>query len=298
MKLALGCAVALLLALAAPATAAPRVVVTLKPLHSLVAAVMDGVAVPTLLLPNATSPHTYSLRPSDTRALADADLVLWVGPALETCLAKPLATIAARAEVIGLADAAGLSLLPLREAGTEHTHDQGDARDMHFWLDVGNAQRVVTFVAATLAQRDAENAARYAANATRTLDELRALDAELAALLAPAQQPFLTLHDAFQYLEARYSLRGLGTLTVNPDRVPGARGLAAMRTVVADAGVTCVFGEPQFPTALGAALTNGTRARLVVVDSLGASQPPGPLAYAATLRGLAEAFAACLAPSP
>lgn len=300
MKHALGCAAALLLALAAPATAAPRVVVTLKPLHSLVAAVMDGVAVPTLLLPNATSPHTYSLRPSETRALANADIVLWVGPALETFLAKPLASIATRAEVIGLAESAGLALLELRQAGIgEHVHDHGDAHDMHFWLDVGNAQQVVTFVAATLAQRDPENMARYAANAVRVVEQLRALDAELAILLAPAaQQPFLTLHDGFQYLEARYALRGLGTLTVNPDRVPGAKGMAAMRAVIADAGVACVFGEPQFPAALGKALTEGTSARLVVVDSLGAAQPAGPGAYGATLRGLAQAFAGCLGLTP
>ena len=299
MKLALGCAAALLLALAAPAAAAPRVVVTLKPLHSLVAAVMEGVGAPILLLPNATSPHTYALRQSDTRALADADIVLWVGPALETFLAKPLATIAARAEVIGLADAAGLSLLPLREAGANHTHDRGDTRDMHFWLDIGNARQVVTFVAATLAQRDAENTARYTANALHVVEQLRALDAELAMLLAPvARQPFLTLHDGFQYLEARYALRGLGTLTVNPDRVPGAKGLAAMRAVIADSGVTCVFGEPQFAAALGKALTEGTGARLVVVDSLGVGVASGPAAYGATLRGLAQAFANCLGVSP
>jgi zinc transport system substrate-binding protein len=301
MKLALAWAAALLFALAAPASAAPRVVVTLKPLHSLVAAVMDGVAAPALLLPNATSPHTYSLRPSDTRALADADIVLWVGPGLETFLEKPLATVAGRAEVIALAEAANLVLLPLREAGTEaeHGHDHGDGRDMHFWLDVGNAARVVSFVATTLAQRDATNAARYHANATGVLDELEALDQELATLLAPAaRRPFLTLHDAFQYLEARYGLQGLGTLTVNPDRVPGARGLAAMRTVISEAQVGCVFGEPQFPKALGTALTQGTKARLVVVDSLGAAVSPGPGAYAATIRGLAQAFAGCLTVTP
>jgi zinc transport system substrate-binding protein len=302
MKLAFGLAAAMLLALAAPAAAAPRVVVTLKPLHSLVAAVMEGVAVPTLLLPNATSPHTYSLRPSDTRALADADLVLWVGPALETFLEKPLTAIAGRAEVIALADSANLMLLPLREAGAndEHAHDHdGDGRDMHFWLDVGNAARVVTFAATTLAQRDGANAARYHSNATRVLQELQVLDQELATLLRPAaKRPFLTLHDAFQYLEARYGLQGRGTLTVSPDRVPGAKGLATMRTVIADAQVTCVFGEPQFPKALGTALTQGTAARLVVVDSLGATLPPGPGAYATTVRGLAQAFAGCLAVNP
>jgi zinc transport system substrate-binding protein len=284
---------------ALPAAAAPSVVVTLKPLHSLVAAVMDGVAEPTLLLANATSPHTYTLRPADTRALAGADIVLWAGPSLETFLERPLAALAGRAEVIGLAEHAGLALRPLRATGVEALNHGGDGVDMHFWLDVDNAARVVAFVAELLAQRDPLNAPRYAANAARAIGELRMLDAELAALLAPAAaRPFLTLHDAFQYLEKRYDLNGLGTLTVNPDRVPGARGLAAMRKLIADSGARCVFGEPQFPPALARALTEDTSARLVVVDSVGAGVPPGPAAYAIVLRGLAQAFRACLSPVP
>jgi zinc transport system substrate-binding protein len=251
-----------------------------------------------LLLSNATSPHTYTLRPSDTRAIADADVVLWAGPALETFLDKPLAALARQAEVISLAQHAGLELLPLREAGAHaHEHADGDGTDMHFWLDVGNAAAVVAFTAGVLARHDPDNAALYAANRERVLAELRRLDEEIAALLAPAAaRPFLTLHDAFQYLERRYGLSSAGTLTVNPDRVPGAKSLAEMRRTIVATGVTCVFGEPQFPAALGLALTDGTPARLEVLDSLGISIPVGPGAYATTLRRLAQAFRACLAP--
>ena len=91
-------ALALACATAAPSLAAPNVVVSIKPIHALVADVMDGVGTPTLLLPSASSPHVYTLRPSDARALEAAAVVVWIGPELETFLEKPVAAIARRGD--------------------------------------------------------------------------------------------------------------------------------------------------------------------------------------------------------
>ncbi|MHB1400618.1 MAG: metal ABC transporter solute-binding protein, Zn/Mn family, partial [Trichloromonadaceae bacterium] len=87
MLTALGFAV-ILLAPSATVWAAtpqgPRVVVSIKPLHSLVAGVMQGVAEPQLLLQGGSSPHGYVLRPSEARLLNEAQLVVWVGHQLES----------------------------------------------------------------------------------------------------------------------------------------------------------------------------------------------------------------------
>ena len=90
---------------------APAVVSSIPPVHSLVAAVMAGVGEPKLLVKGGSSPHTASLRPSDAAALQKADLVFWIGDGLETFLAKPLAALPDRAEVVALAGAPGVKLL-------------------------------------------------------------------------------------------------------------------------------------------------------------------------------------------
>ena len=41
-----------------------NVVTSIKPVHSLVSAVMKGVGEPSLLVEGAGSPHTYALKPS------------------------------------------------------------------------------------------------------------------------------------------------------------------------------------------------------------------------------------------
>jgi zinc transport system substrate-binding protein len=109
----------------------PSVVVSIAPVHSLVAGVMAGVGEPTLLVKGGASPHTYALKPSDAAALSGAQIVFRIGPGLETFLDDPLETLARQADVVDLAGAPGVRLLPLREGGIweahDHGHEDGDA---------------------------------------------------------------------------------------------------------------------------------------------------------------------------
>lgn len=108
------------------ALADPNVVVSIKPLHSLVAGVMEGVATPGIIVDGAASPHTYSLRPSKARDLQQADVIVWVGPGLEAFLERPVANIGAGASVVELEDAHDLVKLSVREGATFDVHDHGD----------------------------------------------------------------------------------------------------------------------------------------------------------------------------
>ena len=106
-----------------------RAVASIKPIHSLVAGVMEGAGEPRLLIGSGASPHTYSLKPSDARALQNAQIVFWVGEDLETFLVKPLAALPKTARVIKLAEAPGVVLLGSRESAMREAHvHAGDGR--------------------------------------------------------------------------------------------------------------------------------------------------------------------------
>jgi zinc transport system substrate-binding protein len=70
----------------------------------------------------------------------------------------------------------------------------------------------------------------------------------------------------------------------------------AVRAVIAETGVRCVFSEPQFSDRVLAAVTEGSDVRRGRLDPLGADLTPGPALYAATLEGMADSFVGCLAP--
>ena len=308
-----------LIAFSAHAAAGPpSVVASIMPVQSLVASVGDGVFSPVLIVEGGGSPHTYALRPSQAQALQTADVVFWIGDRLETFLVRPLRALPAKARVVMLAGAPGVRLLPYRTGGGfeahgddhEHGHDHdgghGDDHDadddhaggpdMHIWLDPRNAAAMAETIAATLAEVDPDNAARYRANAVTLRERLGTLEEKIGVELAPVRgRPFLVFHDAYQYFEARFGVRALGSVTLSPDRQPGVQRLAAIKAKITGVGAVCVFTEPQFTPALVATVTEGTKARTGVLDPLGASLTPGPDAYSELLEGLARGLAGCLA---
>lgn len=125
-RLGLAASTALLFLSPTFASAAPDVVVSIKPVHSLVASIMKGVGEPSLIVEGAASPHTYTLKPSNARALENADVVFWVGPGLEAFLDKPLEALPKNAKVVELEDVPGLTKLPFREGGAFEGHDHGE----------------------------------------------------------------------------------------------------------------------------------------------------------------------------
>ncbi|MCZ7469537.1 MULTISPECIES: zinc ABC transporter substrate-binding protein ZnuA [Rhizobium/Agrobacterium group] len=310
-------------AAASGATAAPDVVVSIKPIHSLVAAIMRGVGEPQLIVEGAASPHTYNLRPSNARKLEKADVVFWVGPGLEAFLEKPLEALASKATVVELEDAKGLEKLPFREGGPfeahdhgeeghedhadgeaahDHGHDHGDhdhghgAYDTHLWLDPANAKAMAQTIETALIAADAGNAATYQANTKKLIDDLDALDTELAETVKPIKdKPFIVFHDAYQYFEHRYGVKTAGSITVSPETLPGADRVKQMQEKVRQLGATCVFAEPQFEPKLISVITEGTAAKSATLDPEAATLEPGPDLYFKLMRGIAGSLKDCLA---
>jgi len=273
--------------LAAPALAKPpNVVASIKPLQSLVAMVMEGVGTPYLLVRNNASPHDYALRPSDAAALEKADLVFWIGPQLEVSLARPLKTLAARADIITFADVKTLLRLPL---------SSGNGINMHFWLDPENAVLMVRQIADALSLADADNKERYQKNALDAIARLHNLTAEITRILKPvAGQKFITFHNAYRYFEKRFSMTALASITINPQTTPSVKRINQIQRLIGANNVGCVFSEPQFSPRLINAISQEAKVKIGVLDPLGASLAPGPKLYFQLLRDIALAMRDCL----
>jgi zinc transport system substrate-binding protein len=293
----------LAIASATAAIAAPRVAASIKPVHSLVAAVMAGIGTPVLILDGATSPHTASLRPSQAKSIESAELIFWIGADLELFLARPIETLGGGSTAIALIDAPGVTKLENRHGGafTDHhdgeadDHDHGTGYDPHIWLDPGNAIAMTHAIRDALSAADPENASRYDRNAAAIARRLTELSAALKERLAPlSTRKFVVFHDAFQYFEARFGLTSAGILTLNPEFAPGARRLHEIRDRIAETGAVCIFSEPQFEPRIVSVLAAESNARWAELDPLGSDLPPGPDFYFNLLEALAESFERCL----
>lgn len=275
-------------ALAAPAMAeVPRVVTDFGPVQSLVAQVMGTLGAPKMLLPTGGDPHDFQMRPSQARALAEADLMFWVGPELMPVLERAIASLGESGKAVALLHAGG---------GTTRSFEGAKGIDPHAWLDPTNAGAWLGTIAAELALADPDNAASYAANAVAAQAAIQTLDAELATQLAPARnKPFVVFHDALGYFADHYGLQVAGAIELGDASTPGAAHLTAIRGLVADARAVCVFPEAGRDPKFIAAVTDGSAVRIGAgQDVEGITLQPGPGLYAGLMRGLANTLADCL----
>lgn len=183
----------------------------------------------------------------------------------------------------------------------DHDHNDDHAHggiDPHAWLDPANARIWLGLIAAQLATLDPDNAATYAHNAGLAQSGIDALDAELAAMLAPLQgRPFVASHDAYGYLIDHYGLTLVGTVALGDASSPGAARLAALRDTVSQTSALCLFPEVQHDPAFLTQLAAETNTRIGgALDPAGTALDPGPAAYGTLMRQLATTLADCLAP--
>jgi zinc transport system substrate-binding protein len=287
----------------------PAVVASFKPVHSLVAAIMQDVGTPVLIVKGAASPHTYALTPSDARAIQDARIVFWIGEGLESFLHKAIETLPEGAASVELAEADGVTVLPMREgglwdehlhegeahAGDEHGDEEHEPYDGHLWLDPENARLMAAAIAAKLSKADPANAALYRRNQETFERNLDNLDREISAMLAPVKGvPFIVFHDAYQYFDRHFGMAGVGSITIDPELPPSAKRLREIRDKIAARQARCVFREPNFEPALVDTVVANTEARTGVLDPEGASLDAGPDLYFQLMRGIAGALRDCL----
>ena len=305
---------AILLIFTSPLRAEIKVVTTIKPLHSLIANVMEGVGEPSLIIEGSTSPHSFTLKPSHAKLLEEADIIFWVGEGIETFMERPLESIVKNAEVVEFMEIESINKLKFREESIfeDHDHDDHDEDhddheghddhddhghahgefDAHIWLDPMNAKEMVLEIAHELSHLDPANEDKYNVNAKATnlaLDEM--IDDISQNINKDAK--FVVFHDAYQYFEERFGVRAAGALTLNTDVLPGAKQIDEIQDVIKDRGINCIFSEPQFNPKIISTIAQDTGIQTGVFDPLGANIESDKDLYFKLINNLAAELKDC-----
>jgi zinc transport system substrate-binding protein len=262
--------------------------------------------------------------------LAEAGLVIWVGPEMTPWLDRTLDGLSDGGARLGLLATTGTATRSFGEVGHQDHADEGhdheakaenghdhateakaeeghdhaeeghdhahDGVDPHAWLDPGNAQVWLAAIAAELGRLDPQNAATYAANAEVAAGRIAALDAEIAAQLQPvADRPFVVFHDAYGYFADHYGLTVAGAIALGDAASPGAAHLKELQAQMAAGQALCIFPEANHDPKLVAIMADGTGVEVGgALDPEGSSLEPGPDLYEGLLEGMAQTLSACL----
>ena len=292
-----------------------KVVTTIKPLHSLISSVMEGVGEPSLIIEGTNNPHTFVFKPSHAQMLEEADVVFWVGEDLEAFMEKPLKSLAGDAKKIAFMELGTIEILKFREENIFDDHDDHDDHDghddeheghddhdhhghahgefdAHIWLDPMNAKEMVHKIAHELGDLDPTNKETYEANAVKTLKSLDKLIEEVNNSL-PKDISYIVFHDAYQYFEKRFGVSSAGALTLNPDVLPGAKQIADIKNLIIDKGIKCIFSEPQYNPKIIETLASDMSISTGILDPLGAYLEKGNGMYEELIREISNSIIKC-----
>ena len=291
----------------------PNVSVDIAPLHSLVASVMHGVGVPNLIIPPGSSPHDHQLRPSEAKAMQDANIVFWMGEELTPWMENAVKTLSSNASIITLLENEKTSLLEFREGALFEAHDHDDEHDdehdehddehdehghgsydPHAWLSPTNAKAWLDVIAAQLSSYDPENAGVYFTNAASTKSEIEMMIAEINLALDPIRgRKFIVFHDAYQYFENDFGFPASGAISISDASDPSPARIAKIQKRIRDEEINCVLAEPQFKASLVQTVMEGSQANTNVIDPLGVGLKPGVSLYNKLIKNMAQSLTNC-----
>ena len=187
------------------------IVASVKPLHSLVSAVVGDTDEVSLLISGNVSPHNFALKPSHAKMLSSAAVFFHIDAGqLESGIRKKIFSLPSDVRVFKVAKFKNLNLLPVREGinweedgHDHHGHDHGHgSADVHFWLDPNNGIEIVKGITRELSMMYPKNINTYKKNAKEIIKKIKLADNSVKSKLKSVQnKPYIVFHDAYQYFE-------------------------------------------------------------------------------------------------
>ena len=275
-----------------------EIVVSIKPIHSLVCALTKGITHPKLLLDGNFSPHHVRLVPSQIQAMQNARAFIWIGSAYE----HPLGNYVKKLEgkIITIQDSPLIKLKPLRngllwdeKAGCNHAHDDDHHHhhhhhhaegnlDGHIWLDPMMMVQVVGCVLNDLKSLYPNHHNLLERNAKAYKERLQVLyDDLLLKMELYKGQTYIIQHDGNQYFDAAFGTQTIATISIEPGVPPSAGHIMKIRKAMSIGEITprCLFAERQMEGNLAKSYASTLKLPFAILDYLAADIPSGEIAY-------------------
>ncbi len=278
-----------------------RIVTDIAPVHSLVSMVVGDDAAIDLLVPPSQSPHGFSLKPSQVRAISNAQLVIMLSDDFTPGLSRHTDALNNDVVVVQLSDTAQAheNRNVEREYSEhqdaehdDHAHDK-HTDDQHTWLNVENAIAWIDVIEKAAIMADAQSQTRYQENSAKAKADLTALHQRIQTQLANlADKKYLVYHDAYQHFATGYALATPIAIALSDARAPSAAKIKAIQKQVSAA--SCIFSEQQHDDAIVDMIASGQSIKRGMLDPMGSRFDTGPAHYSNTMLELANSFSQCL----
>jgi zinc/manganese transport system substrate-binding protein len=187
-------------------------------------------------------PHDFEPKPSDLKAVANAQIVLLSAKHMEGYVGKLKDATGTKAALVEVGDK-GMKSLKLTVQHGDHAHD---GEDPHWWHSVRNIAKATKVVRDELIKVSPDDKTTFTANAEAYLAKLDALQDWVAAKVSQLprnQRKLVTNHDAFGYFADEFGFTVMPIAGLSKNDQPGSKKVAELTAKIKAAGVKAVFSE-------------------------------------------------------
>ena len=262
--------------------ASPNIVVSIKPIHSIVSALTKGVSTPTLLLSGNQSAHHAHLKPSQISLLEKADLIVIVHPDFEEGLAKSIRNISTR------------KLLTV-DHSTLDEHDEHDDANHHSWLSTKNMQQFARTLTNKLIQIDSKNQAIYQNNLHKFSQKLITLELNSQQQLSTQnKQTLITYNNAFQHFIENNSLNQISSISRQHGENLSIFKILKAKKLIKKHQINCLLATNEIQKKRIDTLTEGLHINTASIDIIGFDITPDADHYFKLMQTITHKTAQCL----
>lgn len=248
------------------------VVVSIKPIHSIVAGLMKDAGEPAVLIDGQQTPFQYELNSQHKKLLMRSDLFIWVGPELEKSLQPQVNGLPGSVKVVELLSSTNLKILPSRH--------NPELRDPFFWMDDRNVLILLDDITQLLQKLDPKRSHIYQRNRQAILKPLKRIDKEYEYGYRGLKAGLgLMYFDTLRYFEQAYAFKTLDRLTGLPGNEERAEDLLRVRSRIMNREASCLLLDRSMPAPNLDLLTQGQGISIGWLDTLGLEFAAGPNLY-------------------
>ena len=241
-----------------------QVVASFYPIAEFARAVGGDLVDVNTITPAGVEPHDYEPTPQQLAAIYRSDMVFYNGGGVDVWADRISPDVSSK----------GISVIELGKAipvvaAARGSSDPNTAFDPHFWLDPVLAQKEVTRIAQTFAQKDPTHANVFQKNADAYNAKLSLLDQAFQDGLRSCKlNTIVTSHAAFAYLGAEYHFQVIPISGLSPDEEPSAGRLAEISQLAKAHNVHFIYFETLVSPKLADTIANEIGAKTLVFNPL------------------------------
>jgi len=272
------------------------ILVSIKPLHALLKDITAGTPdKPALLVNKAVSPHDFQLRPSQIKLIYKTEKLIYIdAQQFEHFLNKISKNLTPKTQIPLLKN---IEISPLinRPELIWNTAQQSNSKqaDPHFWLHPEHTQHATQHIAQQLIKWQPQYRKNYTENTIKLNQKIADQAKQIKEKLSTIKNiPYIVHHDAYQYFEKAYDLKGIAAITQEPEAPYTLKHIYHLKQLIKTQQINCIIADPEanikkiqniFPNM-----------QIEILDPIGNQLPTSDTLYFDLINHTAETFLRCL----